>query len=831
MLGTGLKTGVDTKYFGSSVIIDKVILNGQRYIYRIRKDKIYYTLKGYQIPLENVNPRSEESRRRFMQTVTSIGEAYQEYFLGKVASLFNQHFSKPLEIDQQLEFPSNTPPQLFIEILLEYSGEPLSSFGVLNFDLAYNLMRQSTNALSLLQSAGIAQVDINPSNLVYNKRNDLLTLMNNDIEPGYGAFNMIRIIEEDEFTLPGTMKERRVVNVPAVRLPMGNVDVYCWAMCFYAMLVGRSVGELVEETNVRKLSSEAGYNNFMRNTRLVLENIPIKELNEKKKKEFVIKMIYESLNLNPRDRPTVSELQKQMKAFEKSESIDLPYSRTEREQEEKILRLINNEEQVMQSRPSVKKENIVLDNEIYTLPEDYQEKVKEEFAYEGLNEVDEVLDYGLEEVKQVQEKQFSIPELSKTVSKKNKYEIEEYRPNEVITDLAKDLELDEYDYLLQNFSKGVDNKEYEDTINKKSESAKKRHNKDQYNLFEYAGEEPLLTDYKKGKDKYELPEFTKEEDKYMNKDSNIPELVKKQAQSIIPDYLNPGSQKSSKIKYSDIMKTPEKYEIPDFIKEINLGDTENDKELPQEDVEQVNKVLYNVNKEEGVWDIKEEPLYVTPGKAQHEKISKENEYHDILDISKPKDTKKSQFSSSIHKEKQVLVKETKPEIVSSANKEQPKQEEMPKLPLHKLDEGFHISNLEELLKDPMAEINLEKGPIESPRDNTSEYIPKMPMDLSPQNTPSDDIIGYNRPIERSQFTKKDEVIVQSTYVAINPVSNPPTEIPKKPSALQELPKNDPQQKKIETKPPSIITQGSTFSSKVVGAPMQRALNPLSKVMI
>jgi hypothetical protein len=425
-----------------------------------------------------------------------------------------------------------------------------------------------------------------------------------------------------------------------------------------------------------------------------------------------------------------------------------------------------------------------------------------------------------------------MPELSKAAHRK--YEIEEYKPDEVIADLTKDVELDkyklpeynkdDYDYLLQDFSKGLDKKEYESTINKEYknsnkelESTKKKDNKDKYDVFEYTGEDALLGDYKKEKDKYELPEFTKEEDKHFN----IPELITGPAKSIFLENLDIGKQKplETKNKYSDIMKTPEKYEIPDFIKEINLGDTANDKELIQEDIDQVNKVLYNVNKEEELWDTKEKALYVTQGKSQHAKISKENEYHDILSINKPKDIQKPQISSSIRKEK-VQEKQGFTKEPVSGNRDQPKQEEVPKLSLHKIDTELPISNLEELLKDPVMSIDLKKEPVETPRDDSPEYIPKMPMDLSPQNTPSDNIIGYNRPIERSQFAKKDELLAQSAYVASNPI-----ETGKKPI---ELPKNKPQPK-IETKPP-VMNQGSVLSSKTIAAPIQKPLNPLSKVM-
>eukprot|EP00826_Nyctotherus_ovalis_P008232 TRINITY_DN1212_c0_g4_i1.p1 TRINITY_DN1212_c0_g4~~TRINITY_DN1212_c0_g4_i1.p1 ORF type:complete len:876 (-),score=287.40 TRINITY_DN1212_c0_g4_i1:769-3396(-) len=870
MLEGSLKTGVDTKYFGSNAIIDKVTLNGDRYIYRLRKDKIYYTLKGYRIQLENVNPRSEESRRSMMKAVSGIGEAYQEYFLGRIGSLFSQHFSKPLEIDQQLSFPSNAPPQLFIEILLEHIGEPLE---VASFDLAYNLMRQSASALALLQSAGLTQLELSPSNLVYNKTSDLLTIMSNDIEPGYGAFNTVRVAEDEgdlQFLLEGGLRERRVINVPVVRLPMGNIDVYCWAMCFYAILLGKSVGELVEETNVRGLTSEASYNKFMANTRLLLENIPIRELKEKKKKAFVIKLIYEALNLNPRERPSVSELKQRMKEFEKAESIELPYQKTEKEQEEKIIRVLNGEEQVEEprsvSKASGKKEGL----ELYMAGDDYSAEKGKEFLY------GEAFDYSEEEKK---EDQFSIPEFGTGAVGKHKYEIPEYRADDVIAEFAKEGYLgkeketyaelnkyklpeynkEDYDYLLQDLTKGGENYGMPDLGKEK---------KGKYEVFEYTPEEPLPTDFTKAK--FELPDFTKEEDKYLNKELDIPELRPRGSRKEIPELSKyaegQGKHKAEggKSKYSDIMKTPEKYEIPDFIKEIGLGGSD-DKELPQESAEDKQplpgKVLYNINKEEerylDPWNTKEKALHITPGvgkeKGQYAnpKISKENEYHDIQGLLHSKEQheirKPQHISSSSSKEKpQGKVPFTKEDIISSTHRDKPKhdQEEPMKLPLYKIDEGLPISNLEELLKYSSAVAGAKKEPPKpseaTPRNDSPDDIPKMPIDLSPQNTPSDDIIGYNRPIERSQFSRREENFVESTYVSGKPsIISEPTpvdaETTKKPTPLPELPINNPAPKRVEVKLPeppkphqSLIGQPTVIGSRPAVGPLQKPANPLSK---
>jgi len=352
MIGRELKTEVDIKHLGSKVTFDKELFSGERYVYRVKKDNTFYILKGYQILLEHLKPGDEVSRQRFIKVLSAIAEAYQEYFFSRIACVFSQHFSKPLEIDQYVELTSdeNSLSYLYIEILFEYSGEPLNTLGNLSIDAIYNLMRQSTSALTLLHNTGLMHLDIKPSNMMYNKETNLLKMMDVGTSFGYGTHSIIYKPAEDfkhsvrqftrEFAPPEILKDRGSVNLSVSELLIGNADVYCWAMCFYAMLLGKSVAALIHEANFYKLNTEESYSKFISATHLALENIPIKELKEKKKKEFIIEQICRGLNLDPKKRQTIYDIQKRMKEFEKKESIEISYYRMEKDYEGRMMKLL-----------------------------------------------------------------------------------------------------------------------------------------------------------------------------------------------------------------------------------------------------------------------------------------------------------------------------------------------------------------------------------------------------------------------------------------------------------------------------------------------------------
>jgi serine/threonine protein kinase len=352
MIGRGLKTSVDQKYFNGRVTVDKELFNGERYVYRVSKDGAFYILKGYQILLEHLKPGDEESRQRFINVLSAISEAYQEYFFSRIACLFNQHFAKPLEIDQEVELTSdiNSLSYLYIEILFEYSGEPLNSFASITIDSTYNLMRQSANALSLLHNTGLMHLDIKPSNMMYNGKTDLLKMMDVGTSFGYGTHSIIckptntakpRIREfTREFAPPEILKERYGFNIPIRKLLEGNVDVYCWGMCFYTMLLEKSVAALIHEANFYKLNTQEEYDKFMEATKAAMKRIETRSEMEGKKKDFILELIYEALNFIPQERPNICEIQRRMKAFERREKIEISYEKIEKDYEGKIMRML-----------------------------------------------------------------------------------------------------------------------------------------------------------------------------------------------------------------------------------------------------------------------------------------------------------------------------------------------------------------------------------------------------------------------------------------------------------------------------------------------------------
>jgi len=352
MIGRGLKTSVDQKYFNERVTVNKELFNGERYVYRVSKDGVFYILKGYQILLEHLKPGDEESRQRFISVLSAISEAYQEYFFSRIACLFNQHFAKPLEIDQEVELTSdvNSLSYLYIEILFEYSGEPLNSFANITIDSTYNLMRQSANALSLLHNTGLMHLDIKPSNMMYNGKTDLLKMMDVGTSFGYGTHSIIckptntakpRIREfTREFAPPEILKERYGFNIPIRKLLEGNVDVYCWGMCFYTMLLEKSVAALIHEANFYKLNTQEEYDKFMEATKTALKKIETRSEMEHKKKEFILELIYEALNFIPQERPSICDIQRKMKGFERQEKIEISYEKIEKDYEGKMMRML-----------------------------------------------------------------------------------------------------------------------------------------------------------------------------------------------------------------------------------------------------------------------------------------------------------------------------------------------------------------------------------------------------------------------------------------------------------------------------------------------------------
>jgi len=348
----GLKTKVDEKYLKGKVNIEKELSLGERYVYKVTHKGTMYILKGYEIVLEHLKPANQGSKERFMESLSKVTEVYQEYFFSKIASIFSQHFTKALDIDHEIKLASNeySLSYLYIEILFEYGGESLHKLGKLSIDSVYNLMKQSANALTLLHSTGITHLDIKPANIVYNKDTDFLKVIDMGGSYGYGGssvlynptINMQDKVREytREFAPPELLQAEKAADLVGFRFIIGTVDVYCWAMCFYSILLNKTPSVLANEVTYYKLKTENEYNNFIKGMKASMNEIEVDEGIMKVKKDFIVKELSRALEYRPDKRPKMREVVDEMNTFEREKNIELAYNKVNDVNKTKLMKIL-----------------------------------------------------------------------------------------------------------------------------------------------------------------------------------------------------------------------------------------------------------------------------------------------------------------------------------------------------------------------------------------------------------------------------------------------------------------------------------------------------------
>lgn len=337
MANAGLKTKVDKEYFGDCVRIEKELAAGPQYAYKVSKNSVPYIIKGYQISLEYLDCESKESRRRFLKTLQQIAEVHQEYFFLKLISTFSQHFPKSLAIDYEVDNPSDNSdlPYLYIEILLEYIGEPLKDVKSFDVDVAYNLMRQSASVIALLSAIGICHLEINPSNMFFNEVTNLLKIIaltghNDYLLEDTGK----REIATSEFSPPELLQ--KTANPSVSGEAKERASVYSWAMSFYALILRKNRVKLENEVARYKLSTQETYDGFISSFRAAMKSLVTSKGSQK---QFVEERLCEALSFKPENRPSISVVVSQMKGFEQRSKMEMRYLEQEREHS-KVLRRI-----------------------------------------------------------------------------------------------------------------------------------------------------------------------------------------------------------------------------------------------------------------------------------------------------------------------------------------------------------------------------------------------------------------------------------------------------------------------------------------------------------
>jgi len=351
-----IQTEVDLKLFNQRVKIEEdmsVIDSDERYVYKVSHEEVFYVLKGYKIQIEHLIPGNKEAADLFKDSIRAISEVFQEYYFARIASLFNPHFAKPLFLDYTIELAENefSGSYMYIEIIFEYGGTNLHELEHVTFNEAYNLMRQSANALRFLHDIGIVHFDIKPASMVYDKNNDMLKIIN--MNSAFGAANREEITEitqsfydkirstTTEYSPPEVLRKLEdKEEIPDLKTSLDNIDVYSWGMCFYSMLLKKTHIDLQKENNHYKLGSGKDYKDYIKIIEASLNAINVEDSIEKELKDKIKDLLLGALSYKPRSRPAMKTLVADIKKFEKQKNINIKYALTEATINRELMKML-----------------------------------------------------------------------------------------------------------------------------------------------------------------------------------------------------------------------------------------------------------------------------------------------------------------------------------------------------------------------------------------------------------------------------------------------------------------------------------------------------------
>jgi len=344
---------VYVKHFNENLKIENVFVVGneeERYVYQIKYQKDTYILKGFRIQVEHINPENEKSAKFFEKSLEQISEVLQEYHFARTASLINPHIAKPLYLDFMVDVAKNKTlfSYLHIQIIFEHDGISLDRVQPTTIEEIYNLMRQSANGLFLLHNLEIAHFDIKPANMVYDRKKDLLKIV--DMGSAFGGSNRKRFgattmnlegkvrFATSEYAPPEVLfMERGLTKELNLKLYLGRIDVYCWAMSFFAILTNKKPIDLRNYLRRYKTGSEADYNEFIKIVETDFGSIKPKNSKEAELMAIISDLLTRALQYKPEERPIIKDTINKMKRFEKEKKYTLNYSKLELEHCKKLL--------------------------------------------------------------------------------------------------------------------------------------------------------------------------------------------------------------------------------------------------------------------------------------------------------------------------------------------------------------------------------------------------------------------------------------------------------------------------------------------------------------
>jgi serine/threonine protein kinase len=228
-----------------------------------------------------------------------------------------------------------------VEIIMEYGGPDIGTMGPnIPFSQIYNFMRQSSEAFLQMSSHKISHYDIKPANIVYDAALEILKIID------FGISNTLK--PEDEGHTIGFAKLRSEVrgstpqySPPEILMPgrvhLEKIDIYCWGMTFYSVILDKTKEILKQETNLYKMMP-GSYRVFLENTKSDLRNKLIANKENLEMKTLVIDIIMDCLKESPSERPSFEEIVKRFEKLEEKKLGDIPYLKKISQNKQKLVK-------------------------------------------------------------------------------------------------------------------------------------------------------------------------------------------------------------------------------------------------------------------------------------------------------------------------------------------------------------------------------------------------------------------------------------------------------------------------------------------------------------
>ena len=335
-----IKTNIWKEFSKNESYKTEILSEGKEYVYHIFSARISYIIKGYELKLDKNN------KDEFANCLKTMMDISQEYNYLKMLSILSPHIAKPLKMDYEVEFDISNPTmtQIYIEILFEYPGVPLSNITKLDISTAYNVMRQSTNIISFIDNFD-QNFSIHPSNLFYDNEANLLKILGCS-SPSNSSIDC--------------SKDNDIRNLTN------------WANYISKIIIGKC--QIIADKNQIKNMQE---NNEIETIKANIEDIHA-EGEDIGKKSIILNELTTVLNNSSNTTLMMSKIVISMRIHEKNNNIKESYSKIENSNRRKLLRFFMLNEDFKKNSIHKKILNNSIDN-TKELTENSIKRIEEEF--------------------------------------------------------------------------------------------------------------------------------------------------------------------------------------------------------------------------------------------------------------------------------------------------------------------------------------------------------------------------------------------------------------------------------------------------------------------